>query len=150
MMALRALLTEDDLKNTFAQVGVPFTIQGEDLRLSVKQYASFFRILYNASYLNRENSEYALSVLARIAFDQGLRGTLPQTMPIAHKFGERSNLGTDGPNQLHDCGILYYPESPYLLCVMTRGDNIPHLQQAIQAISDVIYKDVVEINSQKK
>lgn len=38
--------------------------------LSVKDMATFFRILYNSSYLERESSEFALSMLARTDFDK--------------------------------------------------------------------------------
>jgi beta-lactamase class A len=145
LYALRSLVTDEGLRNTFAQIGVPFTFLGDDLRLSVREYASFFRILYNASYLNRANSEYALGILARTAYDQGLRGEIPKDVAIAHKFGERSNLGLDGPNQLHDCGVVYFPGSPYLLCIMTRGENLTDMQQAIQDISTFVYRDVLSM-----
>lgn len=45
----------------------------EENYLSVKDMASFFRILYNASYLNRDSSEYALNLLSKVTFDKGLR-----------------------------------------------------------------------------
>lgn len=45
----------------------------EENYLSVKDVATFFRILYNSSYLNRESSEYALSLLSKVTFDKGLR-----------------------------------------------------------------------------
>jgi hypothetical protein len=45
-------------------------------------------------------------------------------------------------NQLHDCGIIYYPGNPYLLCVMTRGTDWSALEKTIQTISAMTYKEV--------
>jgi hypothetical protein len=42
----------------------------EENYLSVKDVATFFRILYNASYLSRDSSEYALDLLSRVTFDK--------------------------------------------------------------------------------
>jgi hypothetical protein len=36
--------------------------------IKVLDYATFFRVLYNASYLNKANSEFALSLLSKIDF----------------------------------------------------------------------------------
>jgi hypothetical protein len=38
----------------------------------VIDYASFFRVLFNASYLNRKDSEKALALLTKVAFRDGL------------------------------------------------------------------------------
>lgn len=54
--------------------------------LSVKEYASFFRILYNASYLTRNLSEKSLEVLSQSTFTGGLTGLLPTDIKVAHKF----------------------------------------------------------------
>ncbi len=42
----------------------------EENYLSVKEVATFFRILYNSSYLNRDSSEYALGLLSKVTFDK--------------------------------------------------------------------------------
>lgn len=52
-------------------ITVPGVRTPEDF-LSVKDVATFFRILYNASYLDRDTSEYALSMLSRATFHEGL------------------------------------------------------------------------------
>ncbi|MFZ2152907.1 MAG: serine hydrolase [Microgenomates group bacterium] len=106
--------------------------------ITVKSYSSFFRILFNASYLNPQMSEYALSILSKSDFKDGLVASLPQNVTIAHKFGERQYLDT-GLKQLHDCGIVYLPHKPYLLCVMTRGDNFDTLKNNIKNISQTVY-----------
>lgn len=110
--------------------------------MDVKQYARFFRVLYNATYLNRELSEKALSLLSRSDFADGLRAGIPKDVAIAQKFGERAF----GPEQdrsiqkeLHDCGIVYYPEHPYLLCVMTKGGDYAKLAKTIQDVSRRVY-----------
>lgn len=47
-----------------------------------------------------------------------------------------------GVVELHDCGIIYYPNNPYVLCVMTRGDSMEELKKIISTISLMTYKEV--------
>jgi len=106
--------------------------------MSVKSYASLFRMLFNGSYLNKEYSEKALSILSKVTYDKGLVAGVPPHISVAHKFGERELLG--GVKQLHDCGIVYYPNRPYLLCVMTRGSTFEMLNVIIKSISQTIFE----------
>lgn len=128
----------------FNELNIPLP-QNMDYALSVKEYASFFRMLYNASYLTREYSEIALSILSHSRFKWGLTGKLPTNLPVAHKFWEREMLDGSGNlmNQLHDCGIVYYKPYPYLVCIMSRGNvEMPVLSQIIQDTSLTIYNEV--------
>lgn len=111
--------------------------------ISVKEYASFFRILFNASYLNRDMSEKALKLLSESDFKDGIVAKLPADIVVAHKFGERENPKT-GEFQLHDCGIVYTPNHPYLICIMTRGDKSQNLSKAIQDISFAAYQSSIK------
>ncbi len=112
--------------------------------ISVQGYSSFFRILFNASYLSQEMSERALAMLSRSEFKDGLVAGLPEGVSVAHKFGEFSYKDADGTSesQLHDCGVVYYPKKPYLICIMTRGDSFPNLAQGIKEISKAVYEAV--------
>src|SRR5205085_892290 len=57
--------------------------------ISLKDYSSVFRILYNASYLNHDSSENALSLLSQSTFKNALVAGVPAETVVAHKFGER-------------------------------------------------------------
>ncbi len=116
-------------------------VRSRDDYMSVKSYASFFRILYNASYLNREMSEKALELLSMVDFKEGLVAGVPRDTVISHKFGERG-ISSSNVLQLHDCGIVYYPSNPYLICVMTRGTNFGKLKEVIRTISSKIYQEI--------
>lgn len=112
----------------------------DDEYLSVQTYESFFRVLYNASYLNREASDWALDILSKSEFRTGLVAGVPPNVTVSHKFGEKSEA--DGTVQLHDCGIIYYPQHPYLLCVMSQGPNFEVLDDVIAEISRISYTTV--------
>ncbi len=112
---------------------------GADYQMLVRTYASFFRVLYNASYLSRAHSEDALKILSQSEFADGLAAGVPEGTPIAHKFGEREGEGVGDDIQLHDCGIVY-TENPYLICVMARGKNATGISATIAAISKAAYK----------
>ncbi|KND46769.1 MAG: b-lactamase [Parcubacteria bacterium C7867-006] len=114
------------------QFNVPYPV-------NVRNYAGFFRILFNASYVNKEYSEKTLEMLSRTKFDRGLTALLPKNIVVSHKFGIRSD---NGLNQLHDCGIVYYPDHPYLICVMSRGGSFEDLSSAIAQISEFVYNQV--------
>ncbi len=107
--------------------------------MTVKDYAYFFRILYNASYLNREMSEKALNLLSQIDFKEGLVAWVPNDIIVSHKFWERINWSVI---QLHDCWIIYYPNKPYLLCIITRGDNLETLKKIVADVSKAIFDEI--------
>jgi beta-lactamase class A len=115
-------------------------LESED-NMSPKEYARFLVALQTASYLDPVFSEKALSLLEQSDFKQGLAANLPRNIKVAHKFGERGYLDND-TLQLHDCGIIYHPSSPYILCVMTRGTNIRDQTNAIASISSAVFKAV--------
>lgn len=108
--------------------------------ISVRTYASFFRILYNSTFLNKEYSEDALHLLSNTEFSNGIVAGVPPSIKVAHKFGERE-ISSD-VKQLHDCGIVYLPNRPYLLCIMTRGKNFDKMMLVIQEASKIVYDSV--------
>jgi len=113
--------------------------QGEENIITVKDYAGFFRVLYNSSYVSQRYSQQALELLTKTQFKGGLVAQLPDGVKVAHKFGER-NFTFSGLKQLHDCGVVYAKTSPYLLCVMTKGDDFEQLEGVIQAVSKMVYQ----------
>ena len=112
--------------------------------LTTKDYSTFFRILYNATYLNKEMSSKALELLSKVSYDDGLAKGIPEDIVLANKFGERTlETPEEGfVEQIHDCGIIYHPTRPYILCVMTRGSDQSELQKVISNISSIVYKTV--------
>ncbi len=107
-------------------------------RISAKNYAMFFRILYNATYLDREYSERALELLTRTSYNDGIVAGVPEHALVAHKYGHY--IYPDGfEHELHDCGFVYTGQSAYLLCVMTHGKNIDTLTDVIKKISALVF-----------
>jgi len=133
-------IDQDFLGKVYTDLGIeiPGSIKMENF-MTVREYASFFRILYNSSYLSRDMSEKALGFLSKSMYLGGLKAGIPGNVLIAHKFGERV---IENSHQLHDCGIIYHARSPYLLCVMSRGDNFSELENIIQAISRTVFQEV--------
>ncbi|MBA4371399.1 MAG: hypothetical protein C0402_00910 [Thermodesulfovibrio sp.] len=131
-----------DLDSIYATLRIqnPQSTQDDDF-LSVQTYASFFRVLYNATYLSKEASDRALELLSQAEFRSGLVGGVPPGILVSHKFGEHSDA-KEGTVQLHDCGIVYYPEHPYILCVMSKGPNLEFLDDVIREVSRITYSEV--------
>lgn len=137
---LKGMIDPAVLVKVFTDLGIEVPSEFKEDYMSIKAYATFFRILYNASYLSAESSEYALSLLTRTKFDGGLKAGIDPGLTVAHKFGERDVMGV---RQLHDCGIVYYEKDPYLLCVMTRGRDFAAMTRTIKNISQAVHQDVV-------
>ncbi len=135
------ILTEEQKQQLFADLGfsaLDFTNNGDTF--TVGKYSLFLRLLYNSTYLSRASSNVALSLLTQADYDMGLVAGVPKGTAVAHKYGHRV-LSIKGQNeqQLHDCGIIYKPNKPYLLCVMTKGTDELKLAQTIAEISGLVY-----------
>jgi beta-lactamase class A len=131
---------------TYINLGILHTFLEEGDFISLKSLVGMFRVLYNASYLNEAMSEKALQYLANVSYKDGIAAGLPSDIIVAHKFGERLK-SEENIKQLHDVGIVYYRDNPYLLGIMTRGADFQNLTKVIREISGLIYH---EIDSQYK
>lgn len=132
-------MKRDILDQTWKDLGLsPPNFSNPNNAVSVRDYASFFRILYNATYLSKSMSEKALKLLTQSDFTKGIVAGVPGSIPVAHKFGERE-LGDN--RQLHDCGIVYYPKSPYILCIMTQGNDSTQLAEVLSSLSQTVYRE---------
>ena len=127
--------------NRFEQTYKDLAISNSGLNtIKVLDYASFFRVLYNASYLNKSNSEFALNLLSQLDFKNWLPSWVPENIKVAHKFWEYSINWT--VKQLHDCGIVYYPNHPYLICIMTRWTDYEELEWILSQTSKLVFTEV--------
>jgi beta-lactamase class A len=110
--------------------------------VTTRNYAGIFRMLFNASYLNINYSNELLDVLSQASFTKGLVAGVPEGIKVAHKFGEA--VGTDANDMaisrtLHDCGIIYKPKAPYILCTMVEGQDYSQMEQVIKEITQESY-----------
>lgn len=135
------------LHASYVALGIPDP--GDDsanYQISARTYALFFRVLYNTTYLSPAFSERALKLLSEATFTNGLDAGVPKGTLVAHKFGEHvlSQNGVTQGVELSDCGIIYYPAHPYLLCVMTSASDISAAENSIAKISTTAYAAVAE------
>ncbi len=114
-------------------------VQDMNFQITSKDYSVFLNVIYNAGYLNIKNSEYVAELLKECDFVDGIQKGLPNDIRLIHKFGE---WGSDTNIQLHqlsESGIVYLGDSPYLLTIMTQGNDVKKLPEVIATISNLVY-----------
>ena len=134
---------ESDLR-----LGTENSFSEEDRLVGVKTYATVFRTLYNASYLNKEMSEKALVILSQSRYGYGIRKAVPLDILMAHKFGIREKNGSKdiavSIDQLHHFAIVYRPKKPYLIGLMMKGDDEKFMQRIISHIAKHVDDEIVQ------
>lgn len=138
---LTHMIGREELNEAYSDLGIEVPTDGDGYTMTVRTYASFFRILFNGTYLEEEDSDQILGLLAQSTFKEGLVAGVASGTPVAHKFGERTRTESES-SQLHDCGIVYKEKNPYILCVMLRGPDINKLPPVIARISREVYEAV--------
>lgn len=149
MYTLLSSISENSLNDVYTDLGISTPDNMGVYKISAKTYSLFFRILYNATYLDRTDSEFALELLSKAHFEEGIVAGLPKDTLVSHKYGERAVTAADGSIsgvELHDCGYIYPPngDKPYFLCVMTEGNTPEGVKGAISAISAHVYGQLVK------
>ncbi len=146
---LSSFIPENLFLKVYKELDIPLPKNEKDPTeefISVKDYASFFRILYNASYLDRKYSETALNLLSQSTYKNWIVKNIPKDIIVAHKFWERKTVWNDWiiKHQLHDCWIVYYSKYPYLICIMTKWatDDFSRLEKIIQEVSTEVFNEI--------
>lgn len=138
-------LKNQAIRTTFQDLNVDLPKEDMDISksdyITSEQFSIFLKILYNSTYLNRTNSEKALELLARTSYTGGLVAGVTSETRVAHKFGERrvENNKVLEYQEFHDCGVVYKIDTPYILCIMTRGKDLDKQQELVQNISKTVF-----------
>ena len=128
----------------FSDLGIPRPpTKDEEYFINVIDYCKLFRVLFNASYLGSNQSEVALELLSKCTYKDGLLKDLHITFPVAHKFGERI---INDIQQLHETGLFYNDQKPYLLGVMSSGHSMKELSLILSEVSQIIYQESSKVN----
>ncbi len=111
-LLLYQVLGYDKVAESYKELGLGAPSVSEDYIISVRGYATFFRILFNATYLSPQLSERALGLLTESYFKDGLVAGVPSGVVVAHKFGEREFEGESSRASSMTVELYTSPGSP--------------------------------------
>jgi beta-lactamase class A len=115
------------------------TDENKQTFITARSYATVFRCLYTACYLNRQDSDALLSLMEQTDFSDPNR-LLPKNVLVSHKVGD------DGDQGFSDCGIVFgsaTPQKPFIFCVMSsKGEPqaAPDVGQIVKLSYDFFQK----------
>lgn len=114
-----------------------------DTKITPKNFSSMLRSLYLSAYLLREHSNDILQTMATSQFDDKITAGVPKDIKVAHKIGLYQPNNNNGA--IHsDCGIVYVPNRPYILCIMAKSKE-EKAREYMQNISKMIYEYTAQI-----
>ena len=109
-------------------------LAGNENDTSAADLAFLFAAIHDSSELPSDYSTLMIDILKRQQVQDKLPFYLPEGTPIAHKTGTL-------PGVEHDGGILFLPNGPYIICILT-ADLTVNFQgiQLVSIIGKVIYE----------
>jgi beta-lactamase class A len=137
---LNEYVDQEDLDYVFDGLDLLVKYQSQDRQtiMTVKGYSSIFKALYYGALLSKEHSNEILNLLTKSQFVDEIPAGVTPGVPVAHKVGiyNTANLRVHS-----DCGIVYLPRRPYLLCIASKSDEATS-NERIKSISQAVYEFV--------
>ena len=140
---LAKLFRAETFQQNLECMGLPQTAPGKPRNtlpdISARQFAQALHTLYLANYLSPELSEFALELMSTSVYDSQIITGLPAGTPAAHMVGFNADHG-----DFHDCGIVYLPGHPYILCVMSSHNTREEADEIIHKISNIVFQYITQ------
>lgn len=130
---------KEDYDDVYQNLDIEINEDDGQVILTTKGYSSILKALYFASALNKDDSEYILDLLTQNKFRNKLLAPIPEEIPVAHKDGVYFG------NLYQDCGIVYVPRRPYILCMASQSKENEAVQR-MKEISEIVYKYISSIS----
>lgn len=136
--AVRSLvpqLSKEDFNGVYEGLDIDLKINNEGAMITAKQYGSILKALFFSSVLNNDHSEEIIDLLTKTKFSDKLPAGVPENIQVAHKIGV---VELSDHEAYMDCGIVYVPRRPYLLCMISQTDN-KTAQTRMKKVSKTVY-----------
>lgn len=131
-------ISQDDFNYVYEGLDIPLTVKDQSPIVTAQQYTSILKSLYFASILTKDDSEKILDLLTKTKFNDKLPAGVPQGIPVAHK------IGLIDKQIYQDCGIVYVPGRPYVLCMISKSDK-DTARDRMKALSKIVYDYVSQV-----
>ena len=136
----------DPLANVYEFLGWEFTQKLPEFgaapdysKINLKTLSNLFLALYDAKYVNVQDSTKILSYLADTPFVDRIVAGVPSGVVVSHKIGTAS-----GDNTFSDCGIVYAPNRHYILCLGSAGVSEKTASAFMAEVSKAVYEYVIK------
>lgn len=86
--------------------------------ISSKEYTRVLRVLWTASYTDRDDAQKILDLMSQDTFHDFLSQGIPSNVIFAHKWGENKDQSI-----FADSGIVYQDGKPYMITVIIKGKD---------------------------
>jgi beta-lactamase class A len=143
-------LTQSEIDEVYDVLDIALSEETENeetyLLIAPKRYASIFKSLYLSSFLSKKHSTLILDTLTQTQFDKKIVSGVPEHIPVSHKIGVFSKY-YDDRDLFTDCGIIYAPERPYILCVFVENTE-EQAEKHMATISSMVYKYVTLVKKE--
>lgn len=117
---------------------IPRATSGITPMITPKNYSSILKSLFFAAYLRFEHSNDILQVMSGEHQEHWLRRGIRDGIPVADKIGVY-NAEPASQHVFSDCGIVYYPERNYILCVMINTNDQSKASDILQSVSQRVF-----------
>jgi len=133
------------IEDVFDSLDIPKSINSNQTVVTPKNYSSILKSLYLSSYDNVKNSNEILNFMTQSSFNDKIVAGIPDNIKVAHK------IGVYEPNDIYksiytDCGIVYVPKRPYIICAMAQSDEAS-AKIFMADVSKMIYDYIKVANS---
>jgi beta-lactamase class A len=133
-------ISESDFQFVYDGLDIPEMVMGNTPIITAQEYSSVLKALYFGSVLDPTDSEDILSLLTQTDFSNMLPSGVPKGIPVAHK------IGLVNGQIYEDCGIVYLPQRPYSLCMVSKS-NSKTAQERMHMLSAMVYQYVSQIQN---
>ena len=134
---LADVIAQENFDEVYEGLDIDLIKKDANIEISAKSYASILKALYFSAVLSKEYSQEILTLLSQTPFDDKLVAGVPKGITVAHKVGILSTKDV-----YHDCGIVYAPLRPYILCMVSQAPE-EVTRSRMQHVSQMIYDYVV-------
>lgn len=132
-------LTQEDFEPIYEGLDIDLQVTDKGSIITAKHFSSILKALYFSSVLSKEDSNEILNLMTKTKFNDMLPAGIQSNIPVAHKIGILKN------QEYTDCGIVYEPKRPYLLCMISAGDEA-EARERMKIVSNTIYEFVSTVN----
>lgn len=139
---LSPYIKDEDFNEVYQALDIDLRSDNAGALISAKNYSSILKALYFSSVLTKDSSNEILDLLTKTKFSDKLAAGVPPQIPVAHKIGDFE--AKDGTQGFRDCGIVYEPRRPYILCMFSAGDE-QTARERMKLVSQTVYKYVSSV-----